>query len=144
MRVNGTLKVLDRGGRGIIAKWNYLHQDYRAGFPGRVNPEKGVVDACPRQRATGASVLDGFGVDSESQPKLVQRTGDRLGSLANWGMKLLRSTSVKSPIWLRLISATVSDCKIRLLPSFPPPLHRFESVDLWEVCGTHATAMGAP
>ncbi len=47
--VNGALKVLHYGVCCIIAKWKYLHHDYRAGFPGRVNPEKRVVDTGPRQ-----------------------------------------------------------------------------------------------
>src|ERR1022692_105396 len=108
IRVNGALKMLDHGDGCIIAKREYLHHDYRARFPGRVNPEKGVVDTSPRQGAAGTTAFDGLGVDSKSQAKLVQRRM-REGSLANWGTELLSSTSIKSPIWLRLIWSTVAD-----------------------------------
>src|SRR2546425_1104866 len=77
--VDGALKVLHYGVRCIIAKWKYLHHDYRAGFPGRVNPEKGVVDTSPRQGPAGTAAFDGLGVDSKSQAKLIQRTGDANG-----------------------------------------------------------------
>jgi hypothetical protein len=79
IRVNGALKVLHYGICCIIAKWKYLHHDYRAGFPGRVNPEKGVEDTGPRQGAAGTTAFDGLSIDSKSQAKLVQRTGDADG-----------------------------------------------------------------
>src|ERR1700757_3970106 len=75
VRVNSSLKVLDNGVYCVIAKGKYLHHDYRTGFPGRVNPEIGIVDASPRQGTAGTTAFDGLGVDCESQAKLVQRTG---------------------------------------------------------------------
>ena len=85
IRVNGALKMLDHGDGCISAKREYLHHDYRARFSGRVNPEKGVVDTSPRQGAAGTTAFDGLGVDSKSQAKLVQRTGDAGGIFGELG-----------------------------------------------------------
>lgn len=85
MRVNSALKALGHSDRSIIAKWKDLHHDDRARFLRRVNPEKGVVNAGPRQRAGGTAAFDGSGVDGKSQAEFIKRTGDADGIFGELG-----------------------------------------------------------
>src|SRR5215813_12064496 len=62
----------------------------------------------------------GFVLIPNPRPNLSGEPGRRMGLLASCGARLLSSLRFKSPIWLRVIRATVSLLRMRALSSLPP------------------------